>query len=610
MRADLPTAFVSCFDKDAEDDKKGYFWKRVIDPKEIAEIEERPTLIEGLLNKNRLDADKEAHFVLKQGLIYYTTIEKMNDIAGIAKLSFQKIEVYQSSVGPEKIFGIRLFSGSSQTKLLSKDREQIVDWYVRLSPMLVNRDFFSKYELKEILGEGAFSQVYKVIEKSSGQVFAAKVIKHKMIYSDKRGVQLMKQEIDIMRQLDHKNIVKLFEVQEVNNAVILIMENLEGCELKKINPHLRFADIMTIIKSLVNVIAYLEGLDIVHRDLKLSNIMILGGGTGEKITKASTKIIDFGLAAFLTEKLILTKCGTPGYIAPEILNQSSRDKIVVNPNVDVYSLGIILYEMIYKCNPFKESVGKNESKKVVRRNAQSLIDYSKPTSYQGSIDQRVIDLIKEMSHRDERERPLASKLLMNPVIMKGTSLWRNSDYHPLIEENAKTVLLTSPYVFKVNKSKLFDIVTESQKKIKTRYRPPMLNLDYINPMISKLSEDQSPGMNNIMSPLDNKHKYKRETSTKYDRQMEPNSAASLDKRFRGAEECDSPLMPGCQMDVDLVMNSSRNTFRTSSVGKQMHKSQLTSTKKNTGYEANSSYRGGLFVLQRCINRDDKPSYYN
>lgn len=241
-----------------------------------------------------------------------------------------------------------------------------MEWYKHLSRMLVNRDFFSKYEVRELLGEGAFSQVYKIIDKKSQLTYAAKVVKHKVIVSDRRGVLLMKQEIDIMRQLNHANIVKLIEVQEVHNAVILVLELVPGCELKKILMTLTFQDVTNITKAVVNVTAYLESLNIVHRDLKPSNIMI--SAMPGKISTSSVKVIDFGLAAFLSEKLLLVKCGTPGYIAPEILNTHSKDRIIVRQNIDVYSVGIILYEMIYKQNPFKD-IANNESRLVVRKNA-------------------------------------------------------------------------------------------------------------------------------------------------------------------------------------------------------------------------------------------------
>lgn len=607
MRAEFPTVFVSCFDKDGGDEEKGSFWKKVVDPAEIDEIEKRKTIMQGLLNRNKIEPGKESFFVLKQGLILYRSSPESNDILGISKLTFQKIEVFQTSIGTEKVYGIRLYCGMMQTKLLSLNKDVILEWFSKLSPMLVNREFFSKYELKEMLGEGAFSQVYKVTQKKTGESFAAKVIKHKMIYSDKRGVLLMKQEIEIMRQLDHPNIVKLIEVHEVNNAVILILEHVKGSELKKVNMQLSFSEVMVILKSLLSAIAYLESLGIVHRDLKPSNIMICRQNPTEELTKNSTKILDFGLAAFLSEKLILTKCGTPGYIAPEILNQSSRDKVMVNPNVDVYSIGIILYEMIYKCNPFKDSVGRNDSKKVVRKNAHSFIDYSKPTLYKAELDIRVVDLIQAMAHRDDRERPLASALIQHPIVMKGSILWKTPDYHPQIDENVVNKLLGSAYSFKVNMSKFSqDSLKDAKKKWESKkLKPLMLDVENLECLHSQKSDDFSPSKA-VLSPINNRFKYKG-PPTIGDKSSRDGSAMSLEKRFKkGMKRSDSPLMPTNEGDSPL--NSSRNSFRTSSVGKANVKGHLISTKKNTGYEMQSTLAGGFFHLQPCGNKDDSPSF--
>lgn len=610
MRADLPTAYISCFDKDLFDEGRS-FWKKVVDPKELQEIEKRPVLLEGYLFRNKIDSEKMSYFVLKSGLLYYKDTKDAQDISGIAKLAFQKLEVFQSSTGAdEKVYSIKLYSGINQTKLLSKEKDTVLEWFSRLSPMLINRDFFSKYELKEMIGEGAFSQVYKVVERKSGTVYAAKVVKHKMIYSDKRGVLLMKQEIEIMRQLNHPNVVRMVEVQEVNNAVILILEHIHGCELKKLNMQLTFKELMIITKSLVEVAAYMETLGIVHRDLKPSNIMVALNETTGKINKYSAKIIDFGLAAFLTEKLILTKCGTPGYIAPEILNQSSRDKIHVNQNVDVYSIGIILYEMIYKCNPFKDLNGKNDSKKVVRRNAQNYLDFNKVTPYQHELDDRVIDFIKLMAHKEDTERPLASTLLDNPIILKGSSLWINSDYTEQVEEKVTNKLANFPYSFKVNKSKfsmdsLQDVPRSLGKRIS---RPPALDLKLFIDSPPN-NEADSPVISQVLSPINNKSKYKRIPSSHNEDLMQGdaaeggNSQMSLEKRFRGLQRSDSPLLPERGPESGGLM-SSRNSHRTSTVSKAPGKS-LMSTKKNTGYE--STFKGGLFVLQKCENKEVDPN---
>ena len=78
--------------------------------------------------------------------------------------------------------------------------------------------------MRNVIGEGAFSQVYKVLSKDSKETYAAKVIKHKQIYSDPRGPALIKLEIDVLRRVDHPNIARLVEVHEVQGAVVIVLE--------------------------------------------------------------------------------------------------------------------------------------------------------------------------------------------------------------------------------------------------------------------------------------------------------------------------------------------------------------------------------------------------
>lgn len=476
---------------------------------------------------------------------------------------------------------------SSEIVLPKKD--VIIEWQKHLSKMLVNRDFFSKYELREILGEGGFSQVYRVIEKKTGKVSAAKVIKHKMIYSDKRGVLLMKQEIDIMRQLDHPNIVKLIEVQEVHNAVVLIMEYVDGSELKKLNMGLSFQDVITIVHAILSVLSYLENLGIVHRDLKPSNIMIT---KGEFVQTDSVKLFDFGLAAFLSEKLLLTKCGTPGYIAPEILCASSKDKIVVSPSVDVYSLGIILYEMLFKSNPFKDA-SKPDSKRVVRKNAQSSIDYDRPCIYKPFITPQFMQLLVDMTQKSDITRPLASTLLESEVFKAvcktGRKEKKSPDYHPMLEENVVSQLSKDTYRFKVNQNR-FRADSPTIKRFLPRPTPLL-----IDPITTLDPEVRASQPEELLSPINNtRNKYKGRDFEEYSAQ----SPTSLDKRYKNRDRTMSPLAD----PSDAQIPTRFSTRATSSAGKleshERHRHASSHNKVKTLGEMDDKGYKGMFVLHQ------------
>lgn len=627
--------FCSCFDTDLSEEEKKSVWKSLTNQTEIERVLGLKTIHSGVLAKGRADDDKPLMFTLKTGVLYYG---QDSEIFGIMKLGFQKLETFQAqSVSTDRVYGIKISNGQAITKLYSSNRSAILQWQMHLSKYLINRNFFSKYELQEALGEGGFSTVYKVEDRKTKAHFAAKVVKHKMIFSDKRGVVLMKQEIEIMRHLDHPNVVKLLEVQEINNAVILIMEYVPGQELKRVMNFLMWKDIMHIMQSLISVTAYLEGLGIIHRDFKPSNVMIVGASRDKvnPLTSTSTKVFDFGLAAFLSEKLILTKCGTPGYIAPEILHQSNKDKAVVHQNVDVFSLGIIFYEMVYRCHPFKDA-GTQDSKKVVRKNASGLVDLNKPTPFKNEVTPHVIRVLKEMVAPSETKRPLASTLIKHDLFaptsitsIRSVSGLRKSDYTNILEELVEEDRLSS-YKFKVNgsrfmsKSSTSDTVGSAPKPTThpsetsplARFRPaplivPLNTLPLIeNVETQAVNELESPDVRRAeMSPLNNRQKYER---NEFDQEQMNLPQEELDHRFKASRNRkmtdDSPLLGGNVAVAGFTgvarAGSPRATVnRSTTAEKPPRRTVADSSKKATAtpsYQVGEdSPKIGLFNLQKC-----------
>ena len=143
-------------------------------------------------------------------------------------------------------------------------------------------------------------------------------------------------EIKILRKLNHPNIVKLHEVYEVNGEICMVMEYLQG---EKFFNHivaskkLSEPETALIMKQLFFALHHLQKYDVVHRDIKPENIILIK----TQNNKLQTKLIDFGLGTFHNKGDIIKKCGTPGYVAPEILNYGTYDF-----SVDIYSLGIVM----------------------------------------------------------------------------------------------------------------------------------------------------------------------------------------------------------------------------------------------------------------------------
>ena len=155
----------------------------------------------------------------------------------------------------------------------------------------------------------------------------------------------MLNEIEIMRAIDHENIIKFYEVYETEKSIYLVIDLIQGKSLydvlrkSTLREELPTTKVINMIRSLLDAIAYLASRGIMHRDLKPDNILL---DKGEKV-----KIVDFGLATFIdVSGYIFKKCGTPGYIAPEVFRYDDKDpSTVYDDRCDVFSVGCLLYYM-------------------------------------------------------------------------------------------------------------------------------------------------------------------------------------------------------------------------------------------------------------------------
>ena len=144
-------------------------------------------------------------------------------------------------------------------------------------------------------------------------------------------------EITCLRKLNHVNIVKLYEVHELDNDIVLVMEYISGERLFDTivkTKGLAESDVAYVMKQLFSVLSYLQSKDIIHRDFKPENIMV----TRKESEGIKIKLIDFGLATFCSKRDCSKKGGTAGYVAPEILNNEHY-----NFKADLYSVGVIMY---------------------------------------------------------------------------------------------------------------------------------------------------------------------------------------------------------------------------------------------------------------------------
>ncbi|CAK9144487.1 unnamed protein product [Ilex paraguariensis] len=213
------------------------------------------------------------------------------------------------------------------------------------SPPEVN--LLGKYELGKLLGYGAFAKVYHARNVRTGQSVAIKAVSKQKVLKGGFTAHI-KREISIMRRLCHPHIVRLHEVLATKTKIYFVMEFAKGGELFAKVAKGRFSEDLSrrYFQQLISAVGYCHSRGVFHRDLKPENLLL--------DENWDLKVTDFGLSA-LTDQvrpdgLLHTLCGTPAYVAPEILTKKGYD----GAKVDVWSCGVILFVLNAGYLPFND----------------------------------------------------------------------------------------------------------------------------------------------------------------------------------------------------------------------------------------------------------------
>ena len=283
---------------------------------------------------------------------------------------------------------------------------------------IIEGDITQFYEVQKKIGEGAYGKIYKVRNKQSGDIRAMKQVTKSKI----QDMGKFQTEIKILSMLDHPNIVRLFEVIEDDKYYNLLEELCTGGELltRAQKTELKEKDIARIFYQIISGVAYIHGMGIAHRDLKLENILF-----STENPMSPIKIIDFGFSVFMdknNEKLkedkkdkdnentdpkkfgfkrLKSKVGTLYYISPEIIKGNYDEKC------DIWACGVILYILLAGYPPFSG----NTDKEVYNLITNLKYDFDKERWK--NISKYAKELIKNMltpaKNRFSAKQVLASK---------------------------------------------------------------------------------------------------------------------------------------------------------------------------------------------------------
>ena len=264
------------------------------------------------------------------------------------------------------------------------------------SPIMEN------YDVVKQLGKGGYAKVYRVKNKKTGELRACKQLSKLNI----DNLEKFQREIEILKNTDHPNIIKLYEIYESSNNFYLVMEECKGGELfDKIIEHIDNDEMYSekeaaeIILQVMSAVEYCHNNGICHRDLKPENLLYLKKG-GEEDNPL--KVIDFGLSRDTNVKKILSsKVGTAYYVSPEILAGKYNEKC------DIWSCGVILYVLLAGDPPFN-----GPSDGIIYSKIKKM-KFTFPPSRFDKVSDEAKDLLNHML-APENERYTASQVLAHP----------------------------------------------------------------------------------------------------------------------------------------------------------------------------------------------------
>lgn len=286
------------------------------------------------------------------------------------------------------------------------------NFYKELNPT----DYFT-YD--KVIGAGTFACVRMAVEKKTGRKVAVKIYE-KIKLLDPEKLNNVRNEIEILKGIEHENIIRLLRGFETFRQIHLVMEFVSGCSLddfltRRGGSRITEPEARILMKQLVSALEYLHNKGIAHRDIKLENILL--------VDNSVVKLIDFGFAVKRENDKEQSDvfCGTPHYMAPEITLKQKHASIPT----DIWALGVLLYRLLSGDYPFKA----NSDRELFIKISQGK--YEIPSSWNPSL----ADLLSSIFNLDPSQRPSITNVfsihslfipfILTPQIMQ--SIWLNEE---------------------------------------------------------------------------------------------------------------------------------------------------------------------------------------
>uniref|UniRef100_A0A665TBZ3 Serine/threonine-protein kinase DCLK2 n=1 Tax=Echeneis naucrates TaxID=173247 RepID=A0A665TBZ3_ECHNA len=289
----------------------------------------------------------------------------------------------------------------------SDSKVSAASWCFPVMPLNGNRSVSSsiindKYKVGKVIGDGNFAVVKECVERSTGQEFALKIIDKARCCGKEH---LIENEVAVLRRVRHPSIIQLIEVDETPSQLFLVMELVKGGDLfDAITSSTKYSerDASAMVFNLAGAIKYLHRMNIVHRDIKPENLLVCEYPDGTK----SLKLGDFGLAT-VVEGPLYTVCGTPTYVAPEIIAETGYGL-----KVDIWAAGVITYILLCGFPPFRSE--NNVQEELFDQILRGKLEFPSPDWDTVSLPAKM--LISQMLQVNVDARFTAEEVLSHPWV--------------------------------------------------------------------------------------------------------------------------------------------------------------------------------------------------
>ncbi|CAK81950.1 unnamed protein product (macronuclear) [Paramecium tetraurelia] len=301
---------------------------------------------------------------LSQHILIYSSKKYVNLLNATLLVIFDK---------NNEIEGLKLIKSGTSLEIYEKPQKL----YEYIRKYCIQREISDRYKIIQTLYYGSNATFLKLESSLDPHVvYVAKVYEKQNLISEEQK-QSLRKEVQILRTINHHHISNLVEIFEDDELIFLLQEELKGESLQTILERQQRYDenqIKQIMRPLFECVSYLHDNNIFHRDIKPQNIMYR---TSPDFTEPC--LIDFSLADFWNKngRYLFTRCGSIGYVAPEVL----QDKRYVL-NIDVYSLGIVIYVLVTLKHPFEDQ----DKNRMIQKNYHGKIDFTEVQCSQVLMD--------------------------------------------------------------------------------------------------------------------------------------------------------------------------------------------------------------------------------